>query len=59
MTRSQIFEHALAAWVRRCGQAELDLTIERYYRSLTAAERRHDENWASLGDEMVRHGWDE
>jgi len=59
MTRSQIFEHALAAWVRRRGRAELDQAIERYYRSLSAAEQRADEDWASLGDEMVRRGWDE
>jgi len=59
MTRSQIFEHALAAWVRRRGQVELDQAIERYYRSLTAVERRDDENWASVGDEMMRRGWDE
>jgi len=59
MTRSQIFEHALAAWVRRRGQADLDRAIERYYHSLTAAERRDDENWASVGDEMMRRGWDE
>ena len=59
MTRSQIFEHALAAWVRRRGRAELDQAIERYYRSLSSAEQRADEDWASLGDEMVRRGWDE
>ena len=59
MSRSQIFEHALAVWVRRRGQAELDQAIERYYRSLSAAERREDESWASLGDEMMRRGWDE
>jgi len=59
MTRSQIFEHALAAWVRRRGQADLDQAIERYYGSLSAAERREDEDWASLGDEMLRRGWDE
>ena len=59
MTRSQAFEHALAAWVRRRGQAELDRAIERYYRSLSATDRREDEEWASLGDEGVRHGWDE
>jgi len=47
MTRSEVFEHALTAWVRRRGQAELDRAIERYYRSLTAAERR------------VRRGWGE
>lgn len=58
MTRSQIFEHALAAWVRRRGQAELDQAIERYYRSLTAAEHREDGEWASLGDEAARR-WDD
>jgi metal-responsive CopG/Arc/MetJ family transcriptional regulator len=56
MTRSQMFEHALAQWVRRRGQAEPDQAIERYYHSLTAAERREDENWTSLGDEMMRRG---
>ena len=59
MTRSQIFEHALAAWVRRRGQTELDQAIERYYRSLSATERREDEDWSSLGDDAVRRGWDE
>ena len=59
MTRSQIFEHALAAWVRRRRNAELDQAIERYYRSLSAAERREDGDWTSLGDEMMRRGWDE
>ena len=59
MTRSQIFEHALAAWVRRRGQAELDDAIERYYRSRTVAERREDDAWASIGDDVVRRGWDE
>jgi len=59
MTRSQAFERALAAWVRRRGQAELDRAIEDYYRSLGAAEHREDEDWASLGDEAVRRGWDE
>ena len=40
-------------------ERELDQAIERYYRSLSAAERREDEDWASLGDEMMRRGWDE
>jgi hypothetical protein len=59
MSRSQVFEHALAAWVRRKGLAELDRAIERYYRSQTAAERREDEAWAELGDEAARGGWDD
>jgi len=59
MTRSQAFERALAAWVRRRGQAELDRAIERYYRSLGATERQEDNDWSSLGDETARRGWDE
>jgi metal-responsive CopG/Arc/MetJ family transcriptional regulator len=58
MTRSQVFEHALAAWVRRRGQAELDQAIERYYRSLSVAERREDDEWAALANDVVRRGWD-
>src|SRR5207249_7566050 len=49
MTRSQAFERAIAAWVRQRGQAELDRAIERYYRSLSAAQRREDDEGASLG----------
>jgi hypothetical protein len=59
MTRSQAFERALAAWVRRGGQAELDRAIEHYYRSLGTAERREQDEWASLGDEAARRAWDE
>jgi len=55
MTRSQAFERALAAWVRRRGQADLDRAIEDYYRSLGAAEHREGEEWASLGDEAAHH----
>jgi len=59
MTLSQAFERALAAWVRRRGQAELDRAIERYYRSLGATERQEDDDWSSLGDETARRGWHE
>jgi hypothetical protein len=58
-TRSEVFEHALAAWVRRRRQVELDRSIERYYRSQTATEQREDETWASLGDEAMRRGWED
>jgi len=58
LTRSQLFEDALAAWVRRRGRAELDRAIARYYSSLTAAERREDDAWAALGDDTVSRSWD-
>ena len=57
MSRSRIFEEALATWVHRRGRAELDRAIERYYRTQGIAEREEDDAWASLGDETVRRGW--
>jgi len=59
MSRSEVFERALAAWVRRRGQAELDQAIEQYYRVRSTSERKADETWASLGDEAARTGWDD
>lgn len=58
MSRSEVFERALAAWVRRRGQVELDRAIERYYRAQSASDRTEDETWASLGDDTAR-GWDD
>jgi len=57
-SRSRVFGDALAAWIRRKGQVELDRAIERYYRAQSAAERSEDETWASAGDETVRTSWD-
>ncbi len=57
-SRSRVFEDALAAWVRRKGQVELDRAIERYYRAQTKAERADDEAWASVGDETIRKSWE-
>jgi hypothetical protein len=57
MSRSRIFEEALATWVHRRGRAELDRAIEHYYRTRSVAEREEDEAWAALGDETVRRGW--
>jgi predicted transcriptional regulator len=57
-SRSRVFEDALAAWVRRKGQAELDRAIERYYQAQNVDERADDEAWASAGDDTVRTSWD-
>jgi metal-responsive CopG/Arc/MetJ family transcriptional regulator len=57
-SRSRVFEDALAEWVRRRGQAELDRAIERYYRAQNVAERAEDETWASAADDTVRTRWD-
>jgi Arc/MetJ family transcription regulator len=53
-TRSEIFELALAAWVRSRRHAALADEIERYYRDLSDAERHEDETWARAGEEALR-----
>lgn len=57
-SRSRVFEDALAAWVRRKGQVELDRAIERYYRDQSVAEKADDEAWATAGEDTVRKSWD-
>ena len=56
-SRSELFERALTAWVRREARIALDHAIESYYRTRTADERNEDEHWAALGDDAVRAGW--
>jgi metal-responsive CopG/Arc/MetJ family transcriptional regulator len=55
--RSEVFGNALAAWVRRHRQVQLDQAIEAYYRTQDARERGEDQSWAALGDEAVRREW--
>ena len=57
--RSEVFANALAAWVRRHRQVQLDQAIEAYYRTQGARERGEDQSWAALGDETVRREWDD
>ena len=59
MSRSAVFEEALAGWLRRHRQDQLNRAIEDYYVSLSASERDEDTGWAGVGDETVRRGWDE
>jgi metal-responsive CopG/Arc/MetJ family transcriptional regulator len=59
LSRSAIFEQALVSWLRRHRQADLDRSIERYYRFLNQEERAEDAEWAALGDETVRNRWAE
>jgi metal-responsive CopG/Arc/MetJ family transcriptional regulator len=56
-SRSEVFEHALSAWVRNRARVALDHAIEAYYRAQSAEEREEDERWAHLGDDAVRKGW--
>lgn len=57
MTRSAIFEKALADWLRERRRTQLDRAVESYYRSLTVPEVAEDNDWATLGDDTVRRSW--
>jgi hypothetical protein len=47
-SRSQIVESALAAWLLERRRRSLEEQIERYYASLSGAERKEDSRWADL-----------
>jgi metal-responsive CopG/Arc/MetJ family transcriptional regulator len=59
MSRSAIFEQALAGWLRQHRQVQLDQAIENYYLSVQASEKAEDDAWAGAADETVRLSWDE
>lgn len=59
MSRSAVFEQALASWLRTHRQVRLDRAIEEYYGSLSAPERAEDLAWANAGDDTVRRRWNE
>ncbi len=53
-SRSEVFERALGAWVHGQARAALDDAVEAYYRARSEAERREDEQWATIGDDRLR-----
>ena len=59
MSRSAVFEQALASWLRHHRKRALDRAIEDYYSSLGRDERAEDEEWARIAEEVVVTGWDE
>jgi metal-responsive CopG/Arc/MetJ family transcriptional regulator len=59
LSRSVVFEQALASWLRQHRQTKLDHAIEHYYRSLSQKEKEEDTAWAALGDETIRGCWEE
>ena len=59
VSRSAIFDQALAHWLRERRQVQHERAIEEYYNALNAAERAEDDTWAGSGDDTVRRGWNE
>ena len=54
LSRSAVFEQALASWLRQQRKNKLDLEIEHYYKSMTDEEHAGDAEWATLGDESIK-----
>jgi metal-responsive CopG/Arc/MetJ family transcriptional regulator len=57
VTRSQVFEQALAKWLRDRRQKTLEAEIERYYSSLSTEERAEDSEWAGLASRVLGETW--
>ena len=56
-TRSEVFEHALEEWLRNVRQRSLEDEVERYYSSLSKAERAEDSKWAGLAPRVLGETW--
>lgn len=56
-SRSEVFERALARWLREVRRKSLEDEIERYYSSLAAAEREEDAAWAALSAGALGRTW--
>ena len=52
-TRSGICAQALVAWVQQTQEAE----IERYYATMSNAERAEDQGWADLAAYQAERRW--
>jgi len=55
--RSEVFEQALEGWLRNVRQRNLEKEVERYYASLSKAERAEDSEWAGLAPRVLGETW--
>ena len=56
-TRSEVFEQALERWLRTARRKALEEEVERYYSSLSKAERAEDSEWADLAPRLLGETW--
>lgn len=52
-----MFEQALARWLRDARRKSLEDEVERYYASLSTAERGKDSEWAGLAPGVLGEVW--
>ena len=56
-SRSRLVEEALRRWLRDYAQQEVEHQTEAYYRSLSKAERREDQEWTKIAARSARRHW--
>ena len=56
-SRSEVFERALERWLLDLRRRSLDEDVERYYSSLTKAERAEDSEWAGIAPRVLGETW--
>jgi metal-responsive CopG/Arc/MetJ family transcriptional regulator len=56
-TRSEVFEQALERWLRETRRKSLEEEFERYYSSLSKAERAEDSEWAEVAPRVLGETW--
>jgi len=58
-SRSQLVEEALRQWLEERVRRELERQTEEYYRSLSPAEQKEDQQWSTIATEAARRLWEE
>ena len=56
-SRSQLIEEALRRWLCDQAKEELERQTEEYYHSLSAAERKEDQQWSKVAAHSAKHLW--
>lgn len=56
-SRSEIVERALTSWLRDVRRKSLEEEVERYYTSLSPADRQEDSRWAGLASRFLGESW--
>lgn len=57
-SRSELVEEALHAWLHKRAKKELERQTEEYYRSLTPAEHKEDQQWSKIAARSAKRFWD-
>ena len=57
-SRSRLVEEALRQWLSTQAQKELERQTEEYYRSLSEAERKENEQWTKIAARSAKRLWD-